>query len=284
MGKKLKNVKCFFLDSGAFTLQTTAIQYYREYGGKKWAFYDTPEFWNYMDDYVRFIKRNKIAIDLYANVDVIPEPELTWRNQQYLESKGLKPVPVVHSGTDIKWLQHYVNRGYKLIGLGGLVGKMKRSMPWLDAMFSYLCATSDRKPIVDIHGFGVTNFTIMSRYPWYSIDNTSYSKAAAYGGVYVPQKRNGEFVFNRPPYVLKVSEDSPAQEKKGSHYLTISGQEKEIITEWMSEIGIPIGENGEDGIITNHWLRRRANMLLLQRLSEYLTENPPKFEPRRTLL
>src|SRR5262245_48519493 len=120
------HVRSHFFDSGSFTLWTKAREYAQGKPEKrKWDYYDKEDFWKYIDSYAAFVKRYKIAIDLYANVDVIPNPELSWRNLKYLEDKhGLTPVPVIHYGTDLEWLKRHMASGYDIIGLGGLVGSM----------------------------------------------------------------------------------------------------------------------------------------------------------------
>lgn len=163
-------VESHFLDSGAYTLWTRAEEWAKEKGKKETDFYETQEHWSYLDAYANFIKENQVAIDLYANVDAIGFPEITWRNQQYLEEKyGLRPVPVVHYRTDLKWLEHYLKRGYDLIGLGGLVGSTAEDhcRGWIDSCFELVCDTPDRLPKVKIHGFGVTTYELLIRYPWY---------------------------------------------------------------------------------------------------------------------
>jgi hypothetical protein len=62
-----------FLDSGAFTLWTKAQAYANKHGGDRWAYYETDEFWNYIDHYARFVRKYGRAVDYYANVDVIPQ-------------------------------------------------------------------------------------------------------------------------------------------------------------------------------------------------------------------
>src|SRR5438552_1722463 len=112
------NVASHFFDSGSFSLWTAAEEYAKRHNCSRWKFYDSKRHWRYVEDYAAFVKKYSLAIDLYANVDVIPNAELTWRNQQYLEQKhGLCPVPVVHYTCDLKWLQHYMDLGYELIAL-----------------------------------------------------------------------------------------------------------------------------------------------------------------------
>lgn len=290
--KKIGIVESHFLDSGAFTLWTKAAEYHKEHGGDKWVFYDTKEFWDYIDSYAAFIKEYKIAIDLYANVDVIPNPKLTWRNQKYLEKKhGLSPVPVVHYPTNTKWLKRYIKTGYEIIGLGGLVGSsMKKScQDWIDECFDIVCDTPDRLPKVKIHGFGVTSYKFLLRYPWWSVDSAAWDKIASYGGICVPHKRGGKFVFDERPYIMKISMESP-QAKTRNHFLTMSQRERGIVEDWLKFIDIPIGkldkkgEVKEQGVVTFHVFRRIANLLFYDMMVKSLPKWPWPFRKKEETL
>ena len=286
-------IKSHFLDSGAFTQWSLALKWHQENErSDRWGYYDTPEFYQYMDNYAAFIKKYKIAIDLYANVDVIPNPELTWRNQKYLEKKhGLKPVPVVHYPTNTKWLKKYMKAGYEIIGLGGLVGSTikKSCRDWIDECFDIVCDTPDRLPKIKIHGFGVTAYKFLLRYPWWSVDSAAWDKIASYGGICVPHKRKGKFVFNTAPYLMKISMESPGRRTR-KHFLTMPQKERDIIKEWLSFIDIPIGnldEKGEvkeQGAVTFHVYRRIANLIFYDMMVKSLPEYPWSFRKKKRML
>lgn len=310
--RETKEVSCVashFLDSGSFTLWTRAATYAKESGCGPLDFYDTEEFWSYADSYVRFVKKYRRGIDLYANIDVIPLPswkkesecepaaELSWRNQRYLEKKGLNPVPVVHYKTSLRWLQKYIDSGHKLIGLGGLVGSTSQDhcKGWIDRCFDLVCDNRDRLPCVKLHGFGVTSFFLMLNYPWWSTDSTSWTKMGAFGNVLVPHKRKGKFVFptieqgtvKNPPYVISVSGLSPNVQHADKHLLTLKKAEREIVEEWLQSIGISIGKLGpegevvENGVVSNHIERRAANLLFFEAMRETIPPYPWPFSSKR---
>ncbi len=289
---KVGCVASHFLDSGAFTLWVQAKKYAAENGGSLAAYYDTKEARQYLKRYAKFVtnEENACAIDLYANVDVIGNPELTYRNQKILEDKyGLTPVPVVHFKTDLKWLRKYIDEGYELIGLGGLVGSTAQDgcQAWIDRCFEIACDTPDRLPCVKLHGFGVTSYKLMLRYPWYSVDSTSWTKIGAYGGIMVPHKRKGKFVFDEQPYLIKCSQESEDRKLLGRHYLTLTSAEKKIIKEWLDEIGILLGklnsagEITEYGVLTRHMERRAANLLFYEKMLETIPPYPWVFHSSR---
>lgn len=289
-------VNCHFLDSGAFSQLSLSQQYARENNCSPADFYDTDEFWTYARDYAEFVNKYHYAIDYCANIDVIQNPELTWRNQQWLEGikvKGcpkppknpIKPVPVIHFGANMEWVSHYINHGYKFIALGGLVAggaSIKRNViGWLDRAFNIVCDTPDRLPQVKVHGFGLTGLRYLTRYPFYSVDSTSWTKVGAYGQIWIPRLRGatwnddskewegGEFVFDGKHWVvliadhnvsrknLKSLKDKEARQREGFYddlyfdarsdnrnvikYHAMSEREKAMMRKWVEFIGLPIG-------------------------------------------
>jgi hypothetical protein len=281
-------VESHFFDSGSFTLWTRAKKWAAENGKSEWDFYDTDEHWQYLFDYAAFVKKHRHAIDLHANVDVIGNPELTWRNQQYLENvHGLDPVPVVHYKTPPeKWLTHYVRRGHQTVAVGGLVGSLgtPAAEAWLDRCFRVVCQPPHRRPAVRVHGFGVTNFAVMRKFPWASVDSSSWTQIGAYGGVLIPPYRNGQFTFAEDPFQVKMSLDSPGVGEKGKHYLTLTAGEKLLVEAWLKLIGIPLGcaKAGKvisHGVLTRHSERKVANMEYYRRFAASLPKYPWAWTP-----
>jgi hypothetical protein len=287
-----------FLDSGSFTLWTQAEEYAKENKCGEWEFYETDAFWDYVDKYVAFVNKYKHGIEHYASIDVLPfrgqrkapkgksSHALTWRNQKALEKRGLKPVPVVHYKAPMKVLKRYLDKGYDFIGLGGLVGSTMQDSckAWIDRCFDAICDTPDRMPKAKIHGFGVTSHRLMLAYPWHSVDSTSWTKIGAYGGILVPHKRSGEFVFDKAPYLVSVSYDSPKMKQRGQHITNLNKGEKEIAEEWLKQIDVPLGEWHFDdegkpvcdafGVVTRHTERRVANLLFFEELRKHIELKP----------
>ena len=288
-------------DSGSFSLWTVAAKWAAEVDPqtKKRVrpratvadYYNTKAFWAYMDRYAAFIKEHAHAIDYYANVDVIPDPVLTFRNQRYLEKEhGLSPVPVVHYRTDLFWLEKYLVRkavggAHGLVALGGLVGSTAQDAcrHWLDRAFDVICGQPSRLPRTRIHGFGVTSFPLLYRYPWWSVDSTTWTMVGAMGGVIVPHHRDGKFVFTVPPYVMKFSSKAKDKTLAGRHFNTMRAGERATVLAWLAEIGIPLGECHQDGTVisygvTNrHCERKAANLLFFEKMRLALPKYPWPF-------
>ena len=139
--------------------------------------------------YAAWVKRYKHLFAVYANLDVIGNPDATWRNQQTLEDAGLAPLPVFHTGTDFKWLEHYIER-YPYMALGGMVPYMKfpkKIMPWLIQCFRL----AEGETV--FHGFGATAWKVVSALPWYSVDSSSWGQGFRFGQVPLFDTKAGRF-------------------------------------------------------------------------------------------
>lgn len=150
-----------FLDSGAFTAFTQ---------DKKID----------IDNYIEYVKKNKDIISVYANLDVIGDWEATRRNQEYMENNSLSPLATFHVGSPLEELERICEK-YNYIALGGLVPlstKKIKMRNWLNKCWAVIIKSS---PKVKVHGFGVNSFDLLKRYPWYSVDATSWLVPARYG-------------------------------------------------------------------------------------------------------
>lgn len=266
----------FFLDSGAFSAWSRG------------TFID-------LDEYIAFIKANIDHIEAYANLDVIPgEPgrnasaaereaaaAQSWTNFEHMRSEGLNPVPIFHVGEKWSWLERMC-AACDYIGFGGMVGShltpdLRRT--WLDDAFSRIC-DADGKPKVRVHGFGMTAIPLVFRYPWYSVDSTTWIKVAANGGVYLPAITDGAFAFDRIPEVVQVSELNPRQLKQGKGGNTLSPSMRAILDRWLAECGKSYEE-----VASHYYHRAVVNVCFFKRVSEAKLNQVFKLErPRRQSL
>lgn len=220
MGKEIS----IFLDSGAFSAFTKGISIN-------------------IQDYIKFIKDNREGITLYANLDVIGDAEGTWRNQQIMEEAGLIPLPCFHLGEEWLYLERYVKE-YDYIALGGVAqAKNKDSlMSWLDKCWEIIC-DKDGWPKTRVHGFAVTSLGIMFRYPWFSVDSTSWVLTGRFGSIYVPRYRDGEYIYDESSWKIAVSNQAPSQEGEGRHFSTLSRIEQKIILDYIHSKGHTMGKS-----------------------------------------
>ena len=185
---------------------------------------------------------------VYINLDVVPyqhgdeippasrwdqSAEEGWENLKYLESLGLKPIHVFHGGENQKWLDKLIDN-YDYIGIAAsrLATGISERYGFLDSCWKKL--TDDKgKPIRKVHGFALTSPEIMIRYPWYSLDSSTWGQFGVYGGILIPTFHRSKLAYSH----VFVSPRSPKQRGKG-HYYTLSDEEKKNVDEFIKECGL----------------------------------------------
>ncbi len=214
-----------FLDSGAFSAFSQGVNID-------------------IQEYIKFIKKYEQHLEVYAVLDVIGDPVGTYRNQMIMEKAGLNPLPCFHYGEDPTWLKRYLARGYEYIALGGMVPIPNADLyPWLDTMFSKYLTDSNGMPIIKVHGFGMTSFDLMLRYPWYSVDSTSWIITGRTGGVYVPAIRDGAYSYAIPPFKITVSNRSPNSAVDPDHVDCMPKRVQQIVLNYFDSKGYSLGKS-----------------------------------------
>ena len=206
-----KDKATIFLDSGAFTMFTQGV---------------TVD----LEAFATFIKKQADIIHVASNLDVIGAggEALTYERQKTLEKSGVKIQPVFHARDKDEWLVRYLEEGYDYIFLGGMVPESTDYLQeWLDRIWDKYLTNADGTPKVKVHGFGLTSSQLMFRYPWFSVDSTSWVLASRFGSIMLdlPQ-RNGSIKDIK----VDFSARSKKKEQIGSwHFETLKKQEQEAI-------------------------------------------------------
>lgn len=202
-----------FLDSGAFSAFTLGVSI------------DLPT-------YCEYIKRNmdlwrvEDGVVMASVLDGIGDPLQTYRNQLHMEALGAKPLPCFHAGEDERYLEYYV-QNYEYITLGGMVGSSTKQLCiWLDRMWERYLTDGSGRPRLKVHGFGITAIPIMERYPWYSVDSSSWIQSAAFGSIITPE--------HGP---MSVSEKSPSRHDAGQHVTTLTAIEQDYVLQMLERNG-----------------------------------------------
>ena len=330
MSKRKIYAESMFIDSGAHSLYNIHVLKSKGVLGKhgklllpptKWGGTDPSADFSYYDltkgspfraycvSYASFMKVMKGKGVLLANVDAIGNPALTWEIQRFFEEEhGVQPMPIVHCHTPLKWVDKYLEAGrYDLLGVGGLGQGITRSeyFGWADEFFLHICPKSNGYlPIIKTHGFAMTSWELMSRWPWWSVDSATWVKLSAYGWLYVPRERNGKFRFDRPPMVINFSKRPPKKRKEErggqqmdshpsfkenpapreterlKHYDNIVEGARRTVDRWLKHVDVPMGsvdeqgEMKEFGIVSHHRARSIANLIYLKDLEESRPEWP----------
>ena len=214
-----------------------------------------------IDEYIEFCLKYLQYITYIVNLDVIPgrygqknipiseverSAEKGWKNYEYILSKGIpkeKLIHVFHQGEKFKWLKQMVDNDMEYIGLSPANDRTTdEKIKWLDGCMEYVI---DNKgyPRVKFHGFAVTSLRIMLRYPWYSVDSTSWVMTSRMGSVYVPRYRQGEYIYDQDSWKVAVSSRSPNKKEAGKHIESFPPAQRQIILDYFSHKGFSLGKS-----------------------------------------
>lgn len=276
-----------FLDSGAFSAWSKNVPIQ-------------------IEEYIQFIKKHEKYIEYYSVLDDINDPQVTLQNQTIMEDAGLNPVPCFHYNEPLKYLKKYLDN-YEFVSLGGMVPiSTPQLRTWLDYIFTEYICKADGMPRCKIHGFGMTSHELMLRFPWYSVDSTSWVMTGRHGAILVPRSKKGRYEFSRRPHVVDVSNKSGALQTIGKHYMNYAPNTKNYILNYLEEKGFTLGkseikdvEEGyilqegerwfnrkslkveiiiEEGVINNYRMRDEVNILYYLDFEKSLPEWPWAFK------
>jgi hypothetical protein len=197
-----------------------------------------------VDSYAAFLKENKDLFDVYVSVDVIFNPELSWKVQKYMEDvHKLHPLPVFHSGESFTWLQKYIDN-YEYIGMSGL-GQRAKKAQWIanvgEPAWSMIC-NDKGMPRVKVHGFAMTSPDLIIEFPYFAVDSTSWLQFGKFGLIIIPRKKNNKFLFTESPHIISVS----ARKKKKTeveHFENLPMIDQKHVLEYLEMKGIPMGKS-----------------------------------------
>lgn len=227
-----------FLDSGAFSAFTAGVTIN-------------------LNEYCDYIKRNVDIIEVASVLDAIGDAQATYENQVAMERAGVQALPCFHYGEDERYLEWYVSK-YPYITLGGMVPINREQLRyWLDRIWDKYLTTPAGLPKVKVHGFGLTRVDLMQRYPWFSVDSSSWVQSAGNGGIMIPGLGT---VF--------VSNDSPQRKEWGRHLDTLPPVQRAVFEAEIARRGFDLTR-----LQTTYLARWSFNMLTFNELDA--SDAPP---------
>lgn len=227
-----------------------------------------------MDDYIAYCKRHKDQVAIYVNLDCIPgenghmdhsqaaiekSAQKSYENLQIMKAAGLSPIPVFHQGERFHWLEKMLEDGETYIGISPyLRSHQNEIINWADQCFTRI-TDSKGNPLIKTHGFGVTACNLCIRYPWTSVDSTSWSVGGGYGSILVPQYVNGVPDYSRPPLTLKISARKQDQSRG---FDGLGPKQQDMVRQAVADAGVTMGD------LRNTFMGRwRLNMKYFQGMS-----------------
>lgn len=204
-----------FLDSGAFSAFSMGVSV------------DLGRYCDYIHENVDIIEHVD-GQPLASVLDAIGDCDGTWRNQAAMEARGVRPLPCFHYGEPDEVLQYYA-ANYSYITIGGMVPISTPQLKlWLDRIWAEHLTDEHGRPKVKVHGFGLTSLPLMMRYPWFSVDSSTWVQWAANGMVLVPGTAGQ----------VDVSSQSSRRKIRGQHIDSVSPLETEAIEQQIRATGV----------------------------------------------
>lgn len=198
-----------FLDSGAFSAFSQGVEID-------------------IDAYCEYNKRNADIIDFASVLDAIGCHKGTWHNQAAIEQRGVSVLPCFHYGEPMEVGRYYVEN-YKHFTLGGLVPVSTPQMKiWLDRVWKELLTDKDGVPVAKVHGFGVTSLPMMLRYPWDSVDSSTWVQWAANGMILLPKSGKQ----------IDISSQSSRKKIANQHIDSIPKLQRQALEDEIAETGV----------------------------------------------
>ena len=205
-------------------------------------------------EYIVYCRENKDQVAAYVNMDCIPGEKglmdnsqsaidksaaKSYDNLQIMKAEGLSPIPVFHQGETFNWLDKMLADGETYIGVSPYMKSHQNEIiQWMDKVFSRI-TDSQGKPLIKTHGFGVTACNLCTRYPWWSVDSTSWSVGGGYGSILVPHYVNGKPDYLRPPQTLRIS---ARKQDQTNGFDGLSAAQQEVVRLAAFEAGVLMSE------------------------------------------
>jgi len=274
-----------FLDSGAFgiykrlskgSMDGSAMSTLKSRSRDDYSYVCSDEYKTYRREYVRFLKKHAKHFDVYANLDVIGNAELTYKNQKWFEKRGFKPCPVWHIDSDVKWLQRYIDEGYDYICIGAMVGVSSVILrQLLDMVWSEILTDNKGIPKIKVHGFGMTSFSLMKRYPWYSVDSTSWVISPGFGSILYPKKGKTEgYDWGSIESITVSNVGFKKDPGSNTHFRNKPSYLRRYILEYLESAGIPFGESSYKKVNPNYVLKKDGENWLVKGEEIEVVESP----------
>ncbi len=237
-------------------------------------------------EYGKFILKHIDEFDLIINLDVIPgkwgQKEIPkkemekaikegWDNYYTLIDMGIpanRLIHIFHQGEPFHYLEKMIKE-MEYIGISPANDRTTAEKKvWLDQCKKYVAPKG--KALIKTHGFGMTSLHLIWRFPFFSIDSTTWVLVGAMGGVMMPKMKFGRPTYKESPIILPITTKNDI--KKPFHYQNLSEIEQSKVQKYFNERGFDVKDLEKDGIE-----RDRANMRFFLDLEKTLEKTKVYF-------
>lgn len=244
-----------------------------------------------IDNLIEYMHKWKHVYTIAANLDKIPgvrrqaptkadvdlAAKVGYDNSKYILSKGIpqdKLMPIFHQGEDFVWLERMVGDGFRYIGISPSNDyTTEQRMFWLDDVYDYL--TKQPSWYIKTHAYGMTSERLMTTYPTYTADSTSWVLQAGFGMIATPWRN------------ISMSDD-PNNFEKNDCYHTLPPSEKKMVDDYIEKMGfdkdklirweVPVIVKGQEIMKDKSYMvRRKFNVKYLLQWEKSYKYQPKPF-------
>lgn len=125
-----------------------------------------------IDDYCTFLHNLPIKPWRYFTLDVVGNPEGSYKNYEIMLRRGFKPIPIFTRGEDPKALETYYQTS-DVVGIGGLVATKGNK--------GFVKGIMNKVGKRNVHWLGFTNLSFLKHYKPYMADSSSWEMGGRFG-------------------------------------------------------------------------------------------------------
>jgi hypothetical protein len=161
--------KNFLLDSGAFTYLNQ-----RKSKNVDWQ--------EYVVNYGNFVKKHNVKFFFELDIDAIVGLKEVEKLRALLETTAhRKCIPVWHKSRGLDYWKQMC-RDYEYVAIGGIVTREIKKTEY-DVFLPLLRIARENN--TKVHALGFTNLKLITKYPFYSVDSTSWLSGNMFGVAYL---------------------------------------------------------------------------------------------------
>jgi hypothetical protein len=135
-----------------------------------------------LQNYIKYMKQHKHHYKYYSNYDEDFTSQGFYTNLNNLKrmrGAGLDPFPVVHDFF-MREIQYYLSNDYDFIALGGVRVPGKNGQQRTEQHIKHAMSLIPHDK-VKTHLFGASSYKLISKYPFFSCDSSSWAQNNRYG-------------------------------------------------------------------------------------------------------
>ena len=194
------------------------------------------------------------------------KPEVSHQNWRYIKRYVPDVIPIYHWGKDLKYLERYISESeYVAVG-GSADASVKKCEEQLDHLWETHLLDRNRKPRRRIHGLGLTSAPLVAKYPWFSVDSTSWALDAAYRLILVPMKSLTGLGYDHTKSPIRVSVTLRSTPDR-NHISRLPGDIASHVMQYLEEKGFKLGKgyrsdhDHEPGLCNDPTMRYALNAI-----------------------